>query len=145
MREIPLTQGRVALIDEADFDWLNQWKWHYDKGYATRTSKKIFMHRVIMRPPLGMVTDHINGNGLDNRRSNLRLATVTQNCQNARIRKDNTSFFKGVYRTNTDKWRARIQVGKKRLFLGDFSSAQEAAGVYITAALEFHGEFARAL
>ena len=101
MKYIPLTQGKLAIVDDEDFEWLSQWKWHFNrKKYAARTinhSGKLYMHQVILNTPKGMLSDHRNGNGLDNRRKNLRACNVQQNKANSRLPKNNTSGFKGVY------------------------------------------------
>ena len=114
MRKIPLSQGKFALLDSEDFNYINQWNWYYDKGYA-RTHSKIdnkqllYMHRLILNFPEDKDIDHINHNTLDNRKSNLRIVTSSQNSMNQRIRKDNTSGYKGVtgYKKNV-KWGADI-------------------------------------
>ena len=102
MKKIKLTQGKVALVDDGDFEWLSQWKWTYKNGgYAYRSigSKgHIFLHRAIMKSPKNLEIDHINGNGLDNRRSNLRFATHKQNIRNQQKQKNRTSKYKGVSR-----------------------------------------------
>jgi len=101
MQLILLTQHKYSLVDDKDFDYLNQWKWHYKRGYAirydTKRKKWIFMHRIILTPPDGFETDHINNNPLDNRRSNLRMVTHQQNIMNQKVSKNNTSGYKGVY------------------------------------------------
>lgn len=148
---IPLTQGKSAMVDDEDYDWLNQWKWHFAQGYASRNSgsvlglrKAIRMHREILRTPKGMDTDHINGNTLDNRRKNLRICTRAQNNTNTRVRKDNTSGFRGVtWHTYTRKWEAQININGKHTHLGLFKTPEEAALAYDQEAKKHHGEFAR--
>ncbi len=99
---IPLTQGKFAIVDAEDYDWLIRYKWHACKCkntyYASRVrgGKTIKMHREIMRAPKGLVCDHINHNGLDNRKRNLRLCTNAQNCYNQRASATGTSKYKGV-------------------------------------------------
>lgn len=104
MKEIPLTKGKIALVDDTDYDWLIQWKWHAwtakGKWFAISQEKeghKMKMHRLIMNAPDGLQVDHRNHNGLDNRRENLRICTNTENSRNRRIRRDNTTGFKGVH------------------------------------------------
>lgn len=103
MKQIPLTKGRFAIVDDEDFEELNRYKWYSDhKGYAARNSPYvngkrhvIWMHRVIAGTPAGMETDHINGIKNDNRRSNLRIATTVQNAMNRGLSKNNTSGYRG--------------------------------------------------
>ena len=102
-KSIPLTKGKFALIDDEDYDWLMQWKWVYSNGYAFRWSKGgkkyrkgTFMHRMICNTSVGMLTDHINGNKLDNRRSNLRICTASDNQANRIKLHKTSSSFKGV-------------------------------------------------
>jgi len=150
---IPLTQNKIAIVDAPDFEWLNQWKWHTIKArrtcyaaradYSHRPRRYLYMHQVIMTPPSGMEVDHINGNGLDNRRINLRLCTHHQNCMNNRKERGRSrrypSKFKGVsWHTQSGKWRARIQ-GEH---LGCFNYEIEAALAYNEAARRRFGEFA---
>jgi HNH endonuclease len=121
-REIELTQGQVAIVDDEDYDWLSEWKWFALQDgrtfYACRqlpsTKKKkrmVWMHRQILGAESGQEVDHISGNGLDNRRSNLRMASHAENLSNQRRRaKVGTSVFKGVsWRPQQGKWLARIR------------------------------------
>jgi hypothetical protein len=149
--EVPLTQGKIALVDDED-EWVTDWKWRAksssgDLFYAARNSprpskKEIWMHREIMLPPPGLEIDHVNGNGLDNRRLNLRLATSSQNKWNAKKSSGNTaSIYKGVS-VSRQGWRAQIRCNGGRYHLGVFKTAEEAAEVYNAAALELFGEYA---
>lgn len=126
--KIKLTKGKYAIVDKEDYDFLNQWKWYYNSGYAVRGCKKrILMHRVIMNTPEDKVTDHINRNKLDNRRSNLRIATVSLNNFNTKIRSDNTSGVKGIYWSKEhNKWRPNISVMGKRIYLGLYEKMEDA-------------------
>lgn len=146
MKEIKLTQGRFALVDDEDYEYLNQWRWYYsDSGYAVRkpSSVRFFMHRVVINTPEGMFTDHINRNKLDNRRENLRICTRSQNCANVGILPSNTSGYKGVsFDSREGKWRANIRVKGKKHSLGYFENIIEAVSAYNIAALEHFGEFA---
>lgn len=151
MKQIPLTQGKFAVVDDADFEWLNQWKWGFSSGYARRLiwvkggkGKQIivYMHRLIMNPP--DVCDHINGNRLDNRRSNLRNCTQGQNTMNRSVlNKNNTSRYRGVSWFKRDGiWHAQIYINRKNLHLGYFDKLIDAAKAYNVAAVKFYGEFA---
>ena len=115
MKQIPLTRGKVALVDDDDFEYINKYKWcvYICNGmpYAKRgkNKKTELMHRVIMNPPSDMQIDHINGNGLDNRRINLRIVTSRQNQQNRHQIK--SSNYPGVYwNKNKQKWHATIKI-----------------------------------
>lgn len=153
-KEIPLTQGKVALVDAEDFEYLNQWKWcAYYSGYTWYAMKKIRiakkekdlkMHRLIVNPPDNMEVDHINGSGLDNRKENLRICTHSQNHMNSRRQSNNTSGYKGVcFYKRVKKWIAYIKYNKKRVHLGYFNAREDAALAYNEAARKYHGEFAR--
>lgn len=152
MKRIPLTQDRCALVDEEYFEGLSKFKWRAQKDfrtgrvYAVRSVGKVsvMMHRQIMGIDDDREVDHINGVGLDNRRSNLRYATKSQNHQNQKLRADTKTGFKGVskYANRRDLWRARILVKGERIHLGCFKSPEEAAVAYDEAAKKFFGEFA---
>lgn len=153
MKEIQLTQGKVALVDDADFDWLNQWKWYARKEkhtfYAVRGQftngnlKIIRMHRLITGAPDGSIADHRDGNGLNNQRFNLRVCTPAENTRNRRITPNKTSGFKGVYWHRQDcKWVAKIKVNGKNISLGSFTDLQDAVKTYNEAAIKYHGDFA---
>ena len=152
MKMIKLTQGKTTVVDDEDFVKFGHLKWHYSHGRAMRRDgykKKInyWLHREIMGNPEGLVVDHINGNPLDNRKSNLRICTQSQNARNVSktIRKT-SSIYKGVYyaERNKNKWQAYIggQNKTKRINLGSFKTEKEAALAYNKAALEIYGEFA---
>lgn len=155
MKQIPLTQGKFALVDDEDFEWLSQWNWQCTKyGYAHRKTSvtingkrkfgHIFMHREIIKTPLGMFTDHISGDRLDNQKKNLRICTKAQNRMNEGKRSGKSSVYKGVrWKTCHSLWEARIKKDLKTTFLGHFSSEIEAAKAYNVAAIEKFGEFAR--
>jgi hypothetical protein len=137
--------GRVAIIDEDDYELVCDRKWHVmesaDYGPYAESSgtPRFYMHRLIAGYTL---TDHINGNGLDNRRINLREATRQQNAWNSKPRKG-TSLFKGVcWHKNRNAWLAYIGRGNIRIHLGYFKDEIEAAQAYDTAAREYFGEFA---
>lgn len=147
-REIPLTQGKVALVDDDMYDYLMQWKWCLGKGYAIRFSgrkngkKNLPMHHHVIEVPVGMECDHRDGNRLNNQRANLRVATHAQNqCNIAPYRKDKTSQYKGV-RRNRNRWQALIKVNQVTFLLGRFDDQEEAAKAYDQAAKLHFGEFA---
>lgn len=150
-KQIPLTQGLLATVDDADFEWLNQWKWYAAKigktFYAVRADgkfpfrKHIYMHTEIMSTPKGMKTDHRDHDGLNNTRVNLRNCTHAQNQQNRDRLPNNTSGYKGVS-WNKGKWQAHISVDNKLIGLGRFSDVKDAARAYNEAAKNFYGEFA---
>lgn len=157
MKEIPLTQGRVALVDDANYGWLNQWKWCAARAscqylfYATRNVRTSghryyeHMHRAILglQPGDGKQCDHVDGDGLNNQRSNLRISSQTENMHNRRKLIVGTSKYKGVcwYRRER-KWRARIRVNRKLISLGYFASETDAALAYNRAARKHFGDFA---
>ena len=161
MKEIPLTRGLVAIVDDEDFEWLNQWKWCARRRLDERTQyagrqtpdptrrakqRMVFMHRLIVECPDGMVVDHINGNGLDNRRSNLRICTHAENLRNRGGNRGSTSKYKGVSRcagSRSNPWQALIESNRKKYLLGYFPTEEAAARAYDAKALELHGAFAR--
>ncbi len=159
MREIPLTRGKVAIVDDEDFDRVAQFKWaltchkernspdHYARRSvwqsATKKSVTVLMHRFILDAPRDKHVDHINGNGLDNRRSNLRLVTPAQNQQNLRTRRGKAGFRGVQYDPRKRRHYARIKANNQKIWLGFFDSAEEAARAYDAAAIEHHGEYAR--
>jgi hypothetical protein len=159
MKKIKLTQGKVALVDDEDYDWLNQWKWFAKRDehrFYVEThdkndhSKHLRMHRVITNCPSNMVVDHIDGNGLNNQKDNLRICTNRQNCKNRRINKNNKSGYCGV---DLDKnlydkgyknyWRVRIRVKDRESYIGHFNTKKKAALAYNEAAKKYFGDFAR--
>lgn len=154
MKEILLTQGNVAIVDDEDFDRLMQHSWHIGiygyKIYAIRMTHlpnrhKVFMHKEVLAVPEGFVADHIDGNSLNNQKRNLRFVTVKQNARNRKKRlTSSTSIYKGVsYRKESKKYRARIVVDYAIIHLGQFDSEILAARVYNAAALKYFGEFAQ--
>lgn len=158
---VPLSRGLVAVIDSADRDVCEGFNWYAQRSHADRRSpwyatrktprpehRRIYLHSEVARKhgitPIGMLPDHIDGDGLNCRRGNLRAATGSQNAMNSATRSDNRSGRRGVCwdRVNR-KWRARIWVAGKCHHLGRFDSKREAAAAYSKAAREHHGEFAR--
>jgi hypothetical protein len=154
MKEIPLTKGKKALVDDSDFEELSKYKWcSAKKGntfYAVRNTSivngkqhTIYMHKVIMNTQKGMDTDHRDGDGLNNQRENLRVCTRLENIRNRGRHKRNTSGYKGVsWYKSTKKWMAQICVNNKHVYLGYFKEKEEAYMVYCEAAKKYHGEFA---
>jgi hypothetical protein len=162
MRTIPLggkrAAGRVALVDDDDYDLVMQYRWHvreywrpgrvrpmgpYAMTNVRRDGRRVtlFMHNLIMG---STGIDHESGNGLDNQRSNLRPATHDQNMHNRRPNLGHSSQYKGVtWRRNSGKWHARITLDGKRRSLGYFAGEEDAARAYDVAALASFGEFAR--
>jgi hypothetical protein len=157
MKKIPLRgeygTGKFALVDNDDFEKLNEYFWHvvsnshghiYVRSGMSPNHK--IMHRLIVNAKKGEQVDHINHNTFDNRKSNLRICTHAENCQNAYKRKDNSSGYKGVnyYEGNRNKkhWVARIQINGKRVFLGCYKTSIDAAKAYNEAAKNYHGEYA---
>lgn len=153
MKEIELTQGQVAIVDDEDYEYLSQWKWHlhnaYGGGmYARRSSSppnksSIYMHRVIMKAKKENLVDHIDGNGLNNLRGNLRLCNHAENSRNRKKNKNNTVGYKGVsFDKSHNIFRVDISVEGKRVFVGNYKKQEEAALAYDKKAKELYGEFA---
>jgi hypothetical protein len=153
MREIPLTQGRVAVVSDEDFEELSQHKCQFTanarrhgRGYATRfvNDRPVYMHRVILDAPKGVQVDHIDGDRLNNTRENLRLATLKENRRNNGAYVCNKSGYKGVtWHKKAGKWVAGITVDNKRVYLGLHSDPRDAARAYNEAAKVHFGEFAK--
>lgn len=167
--KIELTQNKATLVDDKNLKWLNQDKWHVDKHgniyYAVRKitiqsqdkkknikqkRKTIYMHRIIMENKLGRklkqneYIDHINGNGLDNRRNNLRLCDNSKNIANSNKQKNTSSIYKGVcWNKRLKKWISQIRFNKKTMHLGVFHDEIEAALAYNEIALKYFKEFAK--
>ncbi len=161
MKEISLTQGKFAIVDDADYEWLSQWKWqvYRDPGgrlwYALRSVREagkkrhLRMHAVIMGSPASpnLTVDHRDLNGLNNQRANLRWATPSQQQQNTPAHSLREIGFKGInFRSDQRKsrpWQVRISVANQRIHLGYFETRDLAAQAYNSAALKHFGEFAR--
>ena len=148
MKQIKLARGKIAIVGDADFDYLNQFKWHNHIGYARRTliknNKKagILMHREILNPLKGKEIDHINHNVLDNRKENLRICTRAENQWNRSINLNNKVNLKGVsLKKGSGKWLAQIQKLGKKIHIGYYSTPQEAAIAYKQKAQELFSEF----
>lgn len=147
MKEIQLTQGQVALVDDWWYEELNQYKWcahwNYNCYCAIRKNlgKIVYMHRVVAGTRKGEQTDHINHNTLDNREENLRRCTAAENQWNKRKQKNIISGYKGVTQ-NGNNWKARITKHRKKYELGTYPTPEEAARTYDKNAIELFGEFA---
>jgi len=155
MKEIQLTQGKVALVDDSDYEYLNQFKWHSikteRKGYYVGRSVKVgkkyrntSMHIKIMNTRKGMEVDHKDGNGLNNQKNNLRICNRTQNCQNRKKIKNCSSKYKCVgWHKGLNLWVAKLKSNGKSKHLGCFDTELEAAIIANIAMRKYHGEFAR--
>ena len=155
-RRIRLSQKKYAIVDPEDYARLSKYKWYAAKSrktfYArrgrwckTRKRKLLeFMHNLVIDVPAGHVADHINHNGLDNRKANLRPATSAENTRNCSIQRENTSSkYRGVwYNKQIKKWRAKIVFNNKRYHIGYFENEVDAGKAYDEAARKYHGEFA---
>lgn len=144
---IPLVHGGSALIDREDLDRVMGFRW-YDRpdgyAYGVIVYRWVLLHRFILNAEDGSVIDHKNRDTLDCRKENLRFCSFSQNSMNSRKRIGGSSRFKGVhFESQTRKWRAEVTVNYKTIKLGRFSSEEEAAIAYNSAALDLHGEFAR--
>ena len=147
-RTIKLSRGLVAVVDTSDYRWLSEWKWSallaprtayaIRRDYAAPGQPMIYMHRLIMGATDGQEVDHIDHDGLNNRRSNMRTCTRAQNSQNQRPQ---SAHYKGICRDGTG-WRALITANKKVHYIGVYLTAIGAAHAYNMAATELHGEFA---
>ena len=164
MKKIPLTQGKFALVDDEDFEYLNQWKWfaHINRRksktiYAMRhtytpgTQKRsaIYMHRLLLRAKKGQICDHKNGNGLDNRKLNLRFCSLSESSWNkVKFSSKKLDAMKGVTIVKDRNgipsyWIARITVNKNRIYLGTFRTKRLAEKAMKIALKKYHGEFAK--
>jgi UDPglucose 6-dehydrogenase len=149
-KEITLTKGYKTIVDTEDYEWLNKWSWYYAHGYAVRTiydekgkPYQLRMHRLLINTPDGMDTDHVNRNRLDNRKSNLRPATRSQNVANQFSKKQNNSGLKGVsWKAKNKKWVAQIRVDNVVKHIGLFESKEEAGRAYNREAVRYFGKFA---
>lgn len=147
---IPISKGKSVIVDYEDYDrLLKMGKWHYSKGgYVCKTKvfpringkqpkESVYMHRIIMNTPDGMVTDHIDGNGLNNQKSNLRICTQAENNLNKKIK----GKYKGI-KFYQGKWHSEIKFKGEYKYLGSYESAEQAALAYNEVAKELHGAYA---
>lgn len=156
MRKISVGHGLFTIIDDEDYEKVigHRYKWyvvswkrinrHIISSVPAPNTETIQLHRFIMDAPQHLLVDHINHDGLDNRKSNLRLCTKSQNCQNRRLRQNTKSKYKGVceHHSGNHLWQVRIRVNGKRISLGYFESEVDAAMAYDRGALLYHKEFA---
>jgi len=153
--KLKLTQGKVALVDEEDFERVSKYKWHYvdvssnrarTKAFYARAlidGKNVYLHRLITNALKGKVVDHKNHDTLDNRKENLRICTRQENQRNCLKRSNNTSGFRGVsWRKQHKKWEAKIKYDGKTLHLGMYVDKNEAAKRWNEVAKTLYGEFA---
>ncbi len=155
---IPLTQGKFAIVDAEDYDELSQYKWYAKKGNSTYYAgrgvrvykngkyvgvRQILMHRVMTKAPKGMLVDHRNHNGLDNRRENMRVCTREQNSHNQLPYRGTSCRYKGVTKHKRDGvFEVNIRYNGKLNYIGRFKDADDAAKAYDKKAKELFGEFA---
>jgi hypothetical protein len=157
MKEIKLTQGKFAIVDDCDYAYVSKFRWHArrdtrkqgDVWYAARNVKTAtkttigLMHRELLGVEPGLMVDHVDGDGLNNRRENIRTCTVKQNNCNQRKR-DGSSLFKGVSLIRSSgKWRASIKIDGASRNLGNYPTEREAAAAYDATAASAFGNFAR--
>lgn len=153
MKYLELTRGKRAIVDDDDYALLSQWKWSAVKGngklsnfYAMRGEKRktIKLHRFIMKAKKGEIIDHLDGNGLNNTKKNLRRCSQQENIRNSRKRRGTSSRYKGVsWDKREKKWSAYITFDYAKIALGNHDSENEAAIQYNEKAKELFGEFAK--
>ena len=152
MKKIPLSNGESVLVDDADFDMLNKYKWRKTKeGYiVTTTPPQKPMHRMITGlDGFNQVCDYINGNRLDHRRNNLRVCTRQELSRKRAVKSQNPTGYKGVYKRKkkfphySDRYQVRIFFNNERITVGNYETAEEAAEAYNKAAIKYFGEYAR--
>ena len=158
MKLVPLTKGHSAMVDDDDYERVSKFKWHVSREIAGwpkyakvsrgrvigDTTKVLYLHRFILEAPDNMQVDHIDGDGLNCQRSNLRLATNSQNCCNRRLPSNNTTGHKGVTKRKRDGiYEAYIKTGGQLIYLGSFKDFSKAVEVRQAAEKQYHGEFSR--
>ena len=148
---VPLSQGKIAIVDAADVPFLQNHNWYFAGGYAKTNMLQddgkrhpVRMHRLLIQTPTNLHTDHVNGDRLDNRRQNLRVATASENLCNRGAQVNNTTGLKGVhFFKRTGRWQAHIKIQGKRIHLGYHSTPEEAHAAYAKASAAMHREFGR--
>lgn len=151
MRRIPLRNQqhkvvKYTFVSDCDYEMLMRYRWHLDsQGYAGARIDGVLwrMHRFIMKPPKGMVVDHDNDRKLDNQRDNIQICTPSQNQMKRRLGVNNRWGYRGIFKTDCNKWKARIMVNYKEIHLGNHKTKEEAARAYDEAAKKYYGRFAR--
>jgi HNH endonuclease len=146
----PKYPNTFTMVDDEDYDWLNQWKWYLNTDrYVIRANrvcgvrKTTWMHRELIKPEIGVFVDHIDGNKLDNRKGNLRICTPSENSRNRGPNKSRNLPKGAHWKPRDNIFHSQIKVNYKAIHLGRFATAQEAANAYNEAAIKYHGEFAR--
>lgn len=145
MKEIKLTKNQITIVDDEDYEKFGSMKWcsSNKRGKWYVTSKRGYLARIILNAPKGSFVDHIDGNPLNNQRSNLRLSTNQENLRNRGKTKKNTSGFKGVsWDKITKNWRAQIKFDYRIHFLGRFKTKEQAHEAYVNACYNLHGKYA---
>lgn len=154
MKEVLMPNGKISMVDDQDFELVSEFNWHMSKGGYVRRRVKctsnerkydfMFMHRFIMGLAKGdkSVIDHIDGNKLNNQRSNLRICSAADNSRNRRKNKTNKIGFKGIGKSGKSRYRASIKFNYKSIYLGVFDTPEEAHKAYCEAASRLYGEFA---
>lgn len=151
MKTIPLTQGKVAIVDDEDYEELSQYRWYYNRGYAVRQVRvsdskwrMATMGRLLLKIPKGMMTSYRSLDKLDNRRSNLRVASYSECACNRRPNTHSKTGLKGVrFHRRAGKWEAQIGVAGKIKSLGLHTTPKLAHAAYCEASAKYHGEFGR--
>lgn len=141
MKKIKLTKRKWAIVDKEDFEWLSQWNWHITSHCYAKTSSnpQQYMHRMVNKTPAGLITDHINKNTLDNRKSNLRIADKRINSINRGLQSNNKSGCKGVsWSKCTKKWESYIWNYQKKITLGYFLNINDAIFARKKAEQKYH-------
>lgn len=153
MKQIPLNQNKVALVDDEDYERISKYNWHaFSNKYTFYVSRHTWiggkrttvkLHREVLRlSDKSVQVDHINRDGLDNRKENLRICTTGQNRANSRMQKNNKSGYRGVYKKG-NRWAAYVSNKPKRYHVGTFGTPEQAARAYDKVAKKHYGEFAQ--